>query len=350
MKLPFAVYTARNGYAWQSGTEMGIAKLDGLRKAIGKMPEFDFGDSATSGMLNAGDEIVLYRFMRQDNADSHGRAASYLAMTFFPRNDARFINADSMLSSPPFARPMAEPPSWLDYNGPPAIPSDFSLPLQNLSGCFDPGGSLASAGFVFSQPIGGALRISRIEPADGKGSLYQYITSKPTSRQELIRPPVPSGTPRGIQVVQDGAADRWKWIAGVAIILAFAESLALSYLLLTRNNIGSHKQDAIIIPEHVEEQASPSVVAASQVISPEQEGNQSPPNPVNRPEPQDDDRPPAGMVEPQAAQQHRPSEHPFMQDNYLLEDAKYRQMEPQKERGAISAGQSIIVEKETENE
>ena len=53
MKLPFAVYTARDGYAWQSGTEAGTGKLERLRKAIGKMPEFDFGDSASSGMLVA---------------------------------------------------------------------------------------------------------------------------------------------------------------------------------------------------------------------------------------------------------------------------------------------------------
>lgn len=78
MKLPFAVYTAREGYAWQSGTEAGLAKLERLRKAIGKMPEFDFGDSASSGLLNIGDDVVLYRFMRQENADFKGRDAVYL--------------------------------------------------------------------------------------------------------------------------------------------------------------------------------------------------------------------------------------------------------------------------------
>ena len=350
MKLPFAVYTARNGYAWQSGTDAGIAKLDRLRKAIGKMPEFDFGDAATSGMLNAGDEIVLYRFMRQDNADAHGRAASYLAMTFFPRNDSRFVNADSILSSPPFARPMAEPPSWLDYNGPPAIPSDFSPPLQDSSGCFDPSGSLASAGFVFSQPIGGALRISRREPEDGKGALFQYRTFKPTSRQELLRPSVPPGKPSSIQVVQTNATDIWKWIAGVAIILAFAEALALSYLLLARKNIDSPTQDAVSIPAPIEEQASPSEGAASDVASPEQRENQSTPSPANQPEPPNEDKPADDMVKPQANQYQPATEHLLMQDKYLREDAEIRRMELRKEQGIISAGQSIKAERVTENE
>lgn len=350
MKLPFAVYTARNGYAWQSGTEAGIAKLDGLRKAIGKMPEFDFGDPATSGVLNVGEDILVYRFMRQEKADSHGRAASYLALTYFSRKDARFINADLLLSAPPFTQPMEQPPSWMEYSGPPAVPSDYSLPQRDSSGCFDPSGSLASAGFVFSQSFDGALRVSRNDPKDGKGSLYQYRTAKPVGQQDLHRQLVPSGQPVSVQENPAQAPEIWKWIAIVAIILALTEALALSYLLVKRKNIDSPTQGAVSIPAPIEEQTSPSGGAASDVISPEQRENQSIPGPANQPEPENEDKPAGSMEEPKADRHQPQSEHPMMQDKYLQEDAKIRRLEHRKEQGIISAGQSSVAEKDTENE
>ena len=234
MKLPFAVYTARDGYAWQSGTEAGTGKLERLRKAIGKMPEFDFGDSASSGMLNAGDDIVLYRFMRQEKADSHGRAALYLAMTFFPRGVARFINADLVLSAPPFAQPLKEPPSWFDYNGPPAMPSDFIPPKDSGAGNFDQAGSMAKAGFVFSKPINGNLHISRKEPNDGKGCLFQYSLPAPTKKKVMCEQPSPMNHPFEAPLVRQTTTAIWKWTAVAAVILAILEAFALIYLTHVR--------------------------------------------------------------------------------------------------------------------
>lgn len=249
MKLPFAVYTARDGYAWQSGTEAGTVKLERLRKAIGKMPEFDFGDSASSGMLNVGDDIVLYRFMRQEKADSHGRAASYLAMTFFPRDDARFINADAILSLSPFSAPLKDPPSFFDYNGIPAIPSDFPLPAQSSTGCFDKSGVMASAGFLFSMPIEGTLHISRKEPQDSKGSLFQYQKPEPTRQQDLFRRPEPSERPCNVSALATIASPIWKWAAIAMGILALIEALALFYLVWEQmQNTTSQVQDTATTP------------------------------------------------------------------------------------------------------
>lgn len=233
MKLPFAVYTARDGYAWQSGTEAGTGKLERLRKAIGKMPEFDFGDSASSGMLNAGDDIVLYRFMRQEKADSHGRAALYLAMTFFPHDDARFINADSALSSPPFSHPLKDPPSWFDYQGPPAVPSDFVVPKNNCNDSFDQAGSMASAGFVFSKPLIGNLHISRKEPNDGKGCLFQYRRPAPPTSSPAERQPKRE-TPSFDKPAVKPRTYKWKWVAICMGTLALIEAVALCLLMLDR--------------------------------------------------------------------------------------------------------------------
>lgn len=254
MKLPFAVYTARDGYAWQSGTDAGTAKLERLRKAIGKMPEFDFGDTGSSGMLNIGDEIVLYRFMRQEKADSHGRSALYLAMTYFPRKESRFINADVVLSEPPFAEPLKKPPSWFEYKGQPAVPTDFSMPTHNLAGCFNQAGELAAAGFVFSVPFEGSLHISRKEPKDGKGCLFQYKNSLPTTRQDLLRQPEPSGQPYSVPVTDTKAVSIWKWAALAAITLALIEALALIYLVRDRLNMEPPRADIDAVEAPVQDQ------------------------------------------------------------------------------------------------
>lgn len=234
MKLPFAVYTARDGYAWQSGTEAGTGKLERLRKAIGRMPEFDFGDSPSSGMLNAGDDIVLYRFMRQEKADSHGRAALYLAMTYFTRDDARFIHADSLLSSPPFDQPLKEPPSSLDYSGPPALPFDFVVPEHNSNGIFDPTGSLAAAGFVFSQPIQGALHISRKDSSKGEGVLFRYSIPQVERQQPLPRQPEPLEQTYAVSSPTASHATKWKWVAITVGALALIEAMALFILVHER--------------------------------------------------------------------------------------------------------------------
>ena len=43
MELPFAVYTARQGARWISGPAGDRAALEGFRRTVGKMPEFDMG-------------------------------------------------------------------------------------------------------------------------------------------------------------------------------------------------------------------------------------------------------------------------------------------------------------------
>lgn len=234
MKLPFAVYTARHGYAWQSGTDHGIEKLDRFRRAVGKMPEFDFGERASCGLLDVGDEVVAYRFMRHEKADFKGRDAGYLALTFCSRADARFIDADAMLSEYPFATPLVDPPSFFEYAGKPAVPAAFTIPAQASTGCFDPAGCLSSAGFLFAQPFVGTLRIFRSEPDDGKGAQFRY---DPPARSVVVekepkRMPVTVPTPMPREEPPEQKQDVWKWVAIIALCVAIFEAVALTWVLL----------------------------------------------------------------------------------------------------------------------
>lgn len=234
MKLPFAVYTAREGYAWQSGTESGTGKLERLRRAIGKMPEFDFGEPASSGILNVGEEIVLYRFMRAEKADSKGRDATYLALTYFSRSQARFLNAEGVLGAYPFAEPLVQPPSEFEYGGAAALPTDFEVPGQAGAGQFDPGGSLAAAGFVFSHPFTGTLHVIRQDPpARGKGVEYRY---QPARAAEGMIPAVEAAV--SCADSERHTANRvsrssaWKWVAVAALVVALAEAVLLAWILV----------------------------------------------------------------------------------------------------------------------
>ena len=161
MKLPFAIFTAREGYAWQSGLSAGLAKLDAFRRAIGKMPETDYGEPMTAGIATAGDEAIVWRFMREEKADNRGRDALYLALTFFPRTQAADIDVEALLSTPPFSATVRNPPDEVDCPaGPSRVPEAFGR-----DGVFTPDGSLAAAGAAVAQvPAGTGLKIWREEP------------------------------------------------------------------------------------------------------------------------------------------------------------------------------------------
>jgi hypothetical protein len=161
MKLPFAVFTAREGYAWQSGLSAGLAKLDAFRRAIGKMPETDYGEPMTAGIATAGDEAIVWRFMREEKADNRGRDALYLALTFFPRTQAADIDVEALLATPPFSATVRNPPDEVDC---PAGPSRMTETIGR-DGIFAPDGSLAAAGAAVAQvPAGTGLKIWREEP------------------------------------------------------------------------------------------------------------------------------------------------------------------------------------------
>lgn len=104
--------------------------MEQLRRAIGRLPEFDFGDPLSCGAVNSGDTVVVYRFMQEKRGDSRGRDSLYLALTYFPRSIAGSINFEELLANMAFATPMREPPSSLLYDGGPS--ADLGFDFDNI--------------------------------------------------------------------------------------------------------------------------------------------------------------------------------------------------------------------------
>jgi hypothetical protein len=159
MKLPFAVYTAREGYQWISGIDAGLPQLEKLRRAIGKLPEFDFGDSPSCGAVNSGDTVAVYRFMRERQGDFRGRDSLYLALTYFEKSVAGSINFDELLSLELFTSPLREPPSFLEYKGDVLVDPEFAPDKSS------PEIGLDSAGMLYAKLTVGSLQLVQKEGA-----------------------------------------------------------------------------------------------------------------------------------------------------------------------------------------
>lgn len=204
MDLPFHVYTARNGYAWLGADQTNRSLLDGFLKAIGRMPEFDMGEPARRGVLNVGQYVVVYRFMLQQKADSKGRDAVYLALTYLPASEAANLEIDHLFQTGPFTEPQTTPPANIHYDGPSSISAHFRIPNTASAGTFNRTGSLASCGSLFSEIPEGRLHISVEEttppgPAQFRNSLDapkpipKQLVESPT--QHSLAPPNPSILP-----------------------------------------------------------------------------------------------------------------------------------------------------------
>lgn len=204
MDLPFHVYTARNGYAWLGADPTNRILLDQFLKAIGRMPDFDLGETARRGVLNVRDHVVVYRFMLQQKADSKSRDAVYLALTYLPASESANLEIDHLLQTGPFTEPQTTPPADIHYDGPPSTTAHFQIPNTASAGTFDRTGSLASCGSLFSEIPEGRLHISLEEttppgPAhfryslDAPKPIPKHLVESPT--QQSLAPPNPSVPP-----------------------------------------------------------------------------------------------------------------------------------------------------------
>lgn len=259
MKLNFFAYGARNGYGWLNGKTVPLAVREGFRKAIGKGPNFNFGESEISGVVNLEQEVLVYRFMRESSADSKGRDASYLAFTAFPRSLASDINAEEILFLPFFKTPVASPPDSFEYTGPSSSTSDLDLIFnKNATGLFSSGGSLAAACSMFSSPFPGTLRITCTKSSRGMGSVYRYqhpqssepivpeqsIQDDPITPLEIVLPkPQPAiNPPVKTVVVKRGCP--WVWVIVIAVLLFLAGFFSKEFLSR------SAKDTATNLPAH----------------------------------------------------------------------------------------------------
>lgn len=305
MKLPFAVYTARQGYAWQSGLTAGLGRLDGFRKALGIMPKLELGEACRAGAATVGDEVVFFRFMRQEKADFAGRDAVYLAITWCSKSMARRINADVLFSAYPFVTPlMSNYPISFEYDGPIASPGVFPLPPPASSGIFDSSGSLAAIGEVLSHPVTGLLRIFREDPPDGRGTCFIYVAPKKNDHllpQQSMQSAPPSQIIREIvetsPVVVD-TSERWRFttIASLALnfVLAFAV-IGLVWMLRGTLQKEATEGDAILSGEELTDKQVPVASVAPEGKTPDHDSVEETIGDANTPVPRGS--PTSGIVQ-----------------------------------------------------
>ncbi len=160
------------------------------------MPDFEMGEPARQGVLNVENFVVVYRFMFQEMADSKGRGAVYLALTYLPHSDAAKIDIGQLLKHKLFTTPQAEPPTSISYNGSPSPPASFTIPQTSTAGIFDTPDSLSSCGSLFSRKIDGSLHIFMDEATPPAPPKYRFTLPKPQPLPALsVEPPPPIPEP-----------------------------------------------------------------------------------------------------------------------------------------------------------
>jgi hypothetical protein len=177
MRLPLAIHTARQGYAWLNKGQHDFALLERFRKAIGKMPDIDYGEPLTCGALNVDEWVVVYRFMIEKGGDFRGRDCLYLSMTYFDRSVASSVNIAQLLESPFLAELLHEPPVYFEYAKEVSQPCPFDL--ETATSQERARLKFSMAGAAFNQPFHGTLRLTRYGHLQEETLCVQYLSERP---------------------------------------------------------------------------------------------------------------------------------------------------------------------------
>jgi hypothetical protein len=219
MRLPLAIHTARQGYAWLNQGQQDYSLLERFRKAIGKMPDIDCGEPLSCGALNFDEWVVVFRFMVEKGGDFRGRDCLYLALTYFQRSVASSVNIARLLEVSELSAPLREPPSTIDYG------AGDSLPCQVDHG-LDPSDAwklveFVTAGSAFQQPFEGVLRLQQVEGKDCmvsfSSSVVCTVDTQPPQVSEDVYPESGSEQVQNVNVWQLWQ-DRVGW---AAVVVAF---------------------------------------------------------------------------------------------------------------------------------
>ena len=120
MKINLAVYTATEGYSWQTGTRILNSDLIEYKKIIGRFPDPTVDTLPFGGAFVYHNKVVFYRFHIAKQADSKGRDALYLILGECPKNIAMKIDFNSLFAKTEMASPSNPFPFELDYIGAPS--------------------------------------------------------------------------------------------------------------------------------------------------------------------------------------------------------------------------------------
>lgn len=106
MKINLAVYTARDGYAWQPGSAYSASELDEFKVAIGKMPVIGIDDLPKRGVVRVGDRVLYYCCRVAKAVDIRGRDALYCVIGAIPSEDAETVEEELLFAAPEFSTVM----------------------------------------------------------------------------------------------------------------------------------------------------------------------------------------------------------------------------------------------------
>lgn len=116
MTLPLAIYTADHGLAWTyPKQEIGFAALDACRTALAPLPDFDLGEVGYEGVWVTGERVFVIVCQSVANWDFRGRNATYLAVTWLSREEAKQVDFDALIRSEALQIPTKTPSSFFQF-------------------------------------------------------------------------------------------------------------------------------------------------------------------------------------------------------------------------------------------
>ena len=116
MTLPLAIYTADHGLAWTyPKQEIGFAELDACRTALAPLPDFDLGEVGYEGVWVTDERVFVIVCQSVANWDFRGRNATYLAVTWLSREEAKQVDFDALIRSEALQIPTKTPSSFFQF-------------------------------------------------------------------------------------------------------------------------------------------------------------------------------------------------------------------------------------------
>lgn len=117
MQLPIYIFSAKQGMQWLSGTSADVVRLDAIRKRIGRLADFDAGESPYRGILADNDNCYVYACFLAPRFDFRGRDATYFIFTEIPKAYRNSLNFDALLRSDLFTQPCAQINECMTFDG-----------------------------------------------------------------------------------------------------------------------------------------------------------------------------------------------------------------------------------------
>lgn len=233
MTLPLAIYTADHGLVWTyPKQEIGFAELDACRTALAPLPDFDMGETGYEGVWVTAERVFVMVCQSAPKWDFRGRDATYLAVTWMSRDEAKGVDFEALLSHPVLRTPTKNPPPFIDIHQTPM----GSRLIQGLPTALPDFQSVEA--LISALPMNQTAKIKRnlnastitcryetiggtVEPQRTRSTSFTLLDQQPAPR-------MPKGEPRPTVIVPSPATTSTSLI--VVIILLGISAILNLYL------------------------------------------------------------------------------------------------------------------------